>query len=229
MKRTISKKITIALLSALVAVCMGFVVLLSRPAAQANAEELNTFSLYTLTFMDGENVLGTIEATEGDKLSSMNMSSINTEKEGFRFKGWSYTENGEVLDLEAETVTNNSVLYAVYKKLFLVTVFTPRNVTMVIEEGQKLSDFFLSCIPPEGYVFKGFSYTENGEILDLTKVIVDRDMTLCAVYDKVDNPSNMNEVNKVIGIIFGILLTALVVEIAFCIKRYHKKQGGKTK
>ena len=39
MKRTINKKIIIALLSALVAVCAGFALLLSRPAAQAKAEE----------------------------------------------------------------------------------------------------------------------------------------------------------------------------------------------
>lgn len=49
MKRTISKKIIIALLSALVAVCAGFALLLSRPAAQAKAEE----TTLTVTFMRG--------------------------------------------------------------------------------------------------------------------------------------------------------------------------------
>lgn len=71
---------------------------------------------YTLTFKDGENVLGTAEAAQGDKLSALDISAISTTKEGYTFKGWSYTENGDVLDLEAETVTENKTLYAVYEK-----------------------------------------------------------------------------------------------------------------
>lgn len=71
---------------------------------------------YTLTFKDGENILGTAEAVQGDKLSALDISAISTTKEGYTFKGWSYTENGDVLDLEAETVTENKTLYAVYEK-----------------------------------------------------------------------------------------------------------------
>lgn len=46
MKRTINKKIIVALLSALVTVCMGFALLLSRSATQAHAETIISVSVY---------------------------------------------------------------------------------------------------------------------------------------------------------------------------------------
>ena len=55
MKRTINKKIIIALLSALVAVCAGFALLLSRPAAQAKAEGTTETPTYSETWVIKEN------------------------------------------------------------------------------------------------------------------------------------------------------------------------------
>lgn len=128
---------------------------------------------YTLTFKDGEDVLGTVEATEGDKLSALDLSSISTAKEGYTFKGWSYTENGELIDFEAETVTEAKTLYAVYAK---------------------------NTEPTEP------EQPDNP-----------------AQPDKPSDSSNTNEAKKVIGITFGVLLIALAVAIAFRVKRYRKK------
>ena len=128
---------------------------------------------YTITFMNGEDVLGTVEATEGDKLSALDMSSINAVKEGYTFKGWSYSENGELIDLEEETVTEAKTLYAVYEK---------------------------NAEPTEP------EQPDNP-----------------AQPDKPSDSSNANEVKKVIGITFGLLLIALAVAIAFRVKHYRKK------
>lgn len=71
---------------------------------------------YTLTFKDGENVLGTAEAAQGDKLSALDLSAISTTKEGYTFKGWSLTNGGELIDLDTVTVTGDITLYAVHEK-----------------------------------------------------------------------------------------------------------------
>ena len=82
---------------------------------------------YTLTFMNGEDVLGTVEATGGDKLSALELPFFLPVVAGKDFKGWSYEENGDVLDLEAETVTEAKTLYAVYEDVVPDTPDNPDN------------------------------------------------------------------------------------------------------
>lgn len=70
----------------------------------------------TVVFKDGATSLKTVTVDLGAKASEIDISDLELEKNGYKFKGWSNTEGGDVIDLETVSVNEYTVLYAVYEK-----------------------------------------------------------------------------------------------------------------
>ena len=66
---------------------------------------------YTVTYMDGENSLGTEQVYENAHPTA---NGINTHKKGYEFQGWAETATGVVVDLNAITISAAKTLYAQY-------------------------------------------------------------------------------------------------------------------
>ena len=66
---------------------------------------------YTVTYMDGENSLGTEQVYEGNKPTA---NGINTHKKGYEFQGWAETATGAIVDLNSITIEAAKTLYAQY-------------------------------------------------------------------------------------------------------------------
>ena len=66
---------------------------------------------YTVTYKDGETVLGTEQVFENEHPTA---DGINTHKKGYEFQGWAETADGDVVDLDDITITAAKTLYAQY-------------------------------------------------------------------------------------------------------------------
>lgn len=83
---------------------------------------VNLYAVYdvegkaTVVFKDGATSLKTVTVDLGTKASEIDISDLKLEKDGYKFKGWSKTEGGDVVDLETVSVNEYTVLYAVYEK-----------------------------------------------------------------------------------------------------------------
>ena len=83
---------------------------------------VNLYAVYdvdgkaTVVFKDGATSLKTVTVDLGTKASEIDLSDLELEKNGYKFKGWSKTEGGDVVDLETVSVNEYTVLYAVYEK-----------------------------------------------------------------------------------------------------------------
>ena len=83
-----------------------------RTWLEANATRFDC----TVVFKDGATSLKTVTVDLGTKASEIDLSDLKLEKNGYKFKGWSKTEGGDVIDLEIVSVNEYTVLYAVYEK-----------------------------------------------------------------------------------------------------------------
>ena len=83
-----------------------------RTWLEANATRFDC----TVVFKDGATSLKTVTVDLGTKASEIDLSDLELEKNGYKFKGWSKTEGGDVVDLETVSVNEYTVLYAVYEK-----------------------------------------------------------------------------------------------------------------
>ena len=109
----------------------------------------------------------------------------------YTFEGWSLTEGGEIVDLTTLQITQDETYYAVFSyevETFTITwdvegVLT----TQTYNYGQTL--FWDNQTPTKPstldiqFTFKGWSKTQNGEVLDLNEVMACNDMTLYAVFE----------------------------------------------
>mgnify|MGYP002515645954 FL=1 len=177
MKRTISKKIIIALLSALVAVCMGFAVLLSRPAAQANAETLITITIY-----DGNSGTKIDSAQLDTSLGAQKFPDSLTEKltayfgsdesQYYGVQTFDTSSDGSSTWATYETMKNSSFLGNKNVNLFIYTKSivhikllngsTERGI-LTVPYTKKINDITLddlnavSGVPKSNYILKGFT------------------------------------------------------------------------
>ena len=131
-------------------------------------------NVYTVTFMDGNDVYKTFENQNYGDIISLN----NPEKIGYTFKYWSLKENGD--KYSPLKVTGNMTLYAVYE-------IKKCNVTYIVD-GIKTKietyDYGTVLNPEEpikeGYTFKYWSLTDGGE--EYSIITLTDDITLYAVF-----------------------------------------------
>ena len=88
---------------------------------------------YTVTYKDGETILGTEQVFENEHPTA---DGINTHKKGYEFQGWAETVDGAVVDLDDITITAAKNLFAQYT----VKDCSPKGVkfSMAID-GSKIS------------------------------------------------------------------------------------------
>ena len=88
---------------------------------------------YTVTYKDGETVLGTEQVFENEHPTA---DGINTHKKGYEFQGWAETVDGAVVDLDDITITAAKNLFAQYT----VMDCSPKGVKFSMAvDGSKIS------------------------------------------------------------------------------------------
>ena len=94
---------------------------------------------YTVTYKDGETVLGTEQVFENEHPTA---DGINTHKKGYEFQGWAETVDGAVVDLDDITITAAKNLFAQYT----VKDCSPMGVkfSMVPQPNELTSDYQLT-------------------------------------------------------------------------------------
>lgn len=152
-----------------------------------------TVNSYTVTFINGENRTPvTANYGSAPSYTGSEPTKAATEDYHYTFVGWAKTENGETTDLSKETVTGDITYYAIFSETRIR--FTVRWIT----DGKETSSYAsLDSAPVYGgeqpvkaasaefeYTFKGWSKTQDGETVDLSKESVTADVTYYAVFAK---------------------------------------------
>lgn len=113
----------------------------------------------------------------------------STEEYDYRFKGWSLTEGGELVELTDFTVKGELTFYAVFeevKKQFTVTFSIDGTETSYKADKGSVPFYEGTPVkesdPQYNYTFAGWSLSEDGEIIELSSQIVDRDIVYYAVF-----------------------------------------------
>ena len=189
---------------------------------------------YTVTFMDGNTELTALEFEYESSVTAP----ANPTKDGYIFKGWS-PELPETMPDENITVSavwemipeeptdedeTNHVIIITPPKTAWQVVFYPNG-----GEGSMNAEVFVEgeeeALPKnsfyrDGYVFKGWSLTPEGEVfyIDEETVVIDKTTYLYAVWEKIpDTPQTPEKPNIptipiiIAGIIVGLLVMILVI------------------
>ena len=149
---------------------------------------------FTVSFVDQDGkVITTSEVGDGKTVSKP----TNPTLDGYTFKHWSLTKNGEPYDFSTP-VTANLTLYAVWEKnpepvtTYTVTFVSGEGASTIpsqtVESGKAViepSDPTLS-----GYTFKHWSLTKNGEAYDFSTPVT-ANLTLYAVWEKKQNQTEV--------------------------------------
>lgn len=113
----------------------------------------------------------------------------STEDYEYHFKGWSLTEGGELVDLSEFTVDGEKTFYAVFeevKKQFTVTFSVDGTETSYKADKGSVPFYEGTPVkesdPQYNYTFAGWSLSEDGEVIELSSQIVDRDIVYYAVF-----------------------------------------------
>ena len=135
-------------------------------------------------------------------------------RDGYIFKGWSTSADGTEIDESAFTKSTEVTLYAVWEKsedplvtitldldggAFVVaelpTSFTVKAGTVIAADNEKLA----VLVPAkDGFTFKGWSAEKGGAVL--TSFTADKDATLYAVWEKIEQPAEITMVVRVNGV-----------------------------
>ncbi len=130
---------------------------------------------FVVTFDAGTNgTCSTSSLTEASAGAGITLPSC-TAKDGYVFKGWSTTENGTTADAGMAGATykpsSDCTLYAVYNKLYMVTIVTPENGTLVVKKGdtpvqsgssfEDGTTFTVEATPNVGYKFRNWQAVDN--------------------------------------------------------------------
>ena len=132
---------------------------------------------YEVTFMNGTEVYYSASVSEGSALPRPEKDPVKEEDDSFTytFKGWSRTENGEIVDLDSVSVTESLTFHAVFDAVEKTRYYT---VTFVDWDGKVLSEQKIaagqSAVEPSapsrvGYTFIGWD-KEFSEITVRTEV-----------------------------------------------------------
>ena len=134
---------------------------------------------YTVTFKNGMETYGEPQIVKYGQ--NAEAPETNPEKEYFRFKHWSLTENGPAYTF-TEPVTTDLTLHAVYERIQYRVKFI--NDGTIIKDENVDAGTLISPIEAtkEGYDFRRWSESPNGSEYDFNTPL-SRDLTLYAVYE----------------------------------------------
>lgn len=117
---------------------------------------------YDVTYMNGTKVFYSAKVEEGAALPVPTMDPTKEEDDTYTytFKGWSLTENGEIVDLASVTVTEAMTFYAVFeqKPVYTVTFVDWDGETVLSEQKVEAGKAATAPEVParEGYTFTGW-------------------------------------------------------------------------
>lgn len=117
---------------------------------------------YDVTYMNGTEVFYSAKVEEGAALPVPTMDPTKEEDDTYTytFKGWSLTENGEIVDLASVTVTEAMTFYAVFeqKPVYTVTFVDWDGETVLSEQKVEAGKAATAPEVParEGYTFTGW-------------------------------------------------------------------------
>lgn len=118
----------------------------------------------------------TLSMFEGSRLPGCDF----TEPIHVMFKGWSLTPDGEILSSDYR-ITSDTTLYAVWEKFYIIWVGNDGDYYRFFYGENDLPSCTLT--PPEGYLFDGWSYSPDGEIIS-GKLNVTEDTSIYPVWAK---------------------------------------------
>ncbi len=157
---------------------------------------------------------------------------------GQQFKGWSLTNNGEVIGTATYNVTEPITLYAIWEDIPVVNYtisFNANNGTGTMQNVEYAGTYTLpTCTftAPTGKQFKGWATSANGEAISGTTYNVTEDTELFAIWEDIpqtptnpenpqppvnpnepQNPEQPKDTNNGLGVgaIIGIVLASLLV------------------
>ena len=157
---------------------------------------------------------------------------------GQQFKGWSLTNNGEVIGTATYNVTEPITLYAIWEDIPVVNYtisFNANNGTGTMQNVEYAGTYTLpTCTftAPTGKQFKGWSTSANGNVIEGATINITADTELFAIWEDIpqtptnpenpqppvnpnepQNPEQPEDTNKGLGVgaIIGIVLASLVV------------------
>ena len=187
---------------------------------------------YTITFKDGDTQITILDILEFEYESSVT-APANPTKDGYIFKGWSP-------ELPEKMPAKNITVKALWEKIpepaagesqLIIQSKTAWQVVFYPNggEGNMNAEVFVEgeeeALPKnsfyrDGYVFKGWSLTPEGEVfyIDEETVVIDKTTYLYAVWEEIpDTPQTPEKPNIptipiiIAGIIVGLLVMILVI------------------
>ena len=157
-------------------------------------EEEEEINYFTVLFMVDGREYSSNKVEEGKKASAPSAPS----KEGYTFKGWSKEENGSVSSVSV-TVTEDITFYAVFEKIEYTVTFY---VDGVKKDTQKVGVNESASVPSnpskEGYIFKGWSETEDGTVVNVGNIVITSNMSFYAVFEKKEPEKKTFEIKFVV-------------------------------
>ncbi len=161
---------------------------------------------YVVVFKNGSTTVDEKTVEHGQKLPTV----TNPTQSGYTFKGWSLTQDGELVDFDAYVVKQDVTLYAIFKEnessgpsgpSTPATSWTVKFMangsewdSMKVDDGKKPQR--VPDDPENGYmIFAGWSLTEDGDqIKDVASYKVTKNTTFYAVFE--ENPNDDETIRK---------------------------------
>jgi uncharacterized repeat protein (TIGR02543 family) len=117
---------------------------------------------YVVNFLVGGENYGWTEVYYGEQVVE---SFDEPTQDGYKFLGWSTSQNGSVIDLAKLTITENTTLYAVFEQItYSVTLYDKDNKASSEQIAEGATFKFPSLEAAEGYTFQGWSTTQGGVV-----------------------------------------------------------------
>ena len=162
--------------------------------------EIDSIDQYTIHYNGNGNTSGSMEDSTCEIEENCTLRQNRYLKEGYLFRGWSKSANGEVLYTDASTLTdittrNSITLYAIWEECSGLDCHIPdtftitfdydggvgTEITRTVFEGEKIGD--LPETSKDNNIFTGWVDEDN---LVVTKdTIVNKNMTIKAVWSKI--------------------------------------------
>ena len=163
--------------------CKYIVAFVNGEENSALDEKCQKHTRYDVEFL----VDGNLYEKQSVLYSSAAMLPAEPVKDGYTFRHWSKTTDGEKADVEAEAITEDTVFYAVFEKN--PVYYT---VTFVVN-GEEYASYSVleneyAKVPEspslEGYEFIGWSESENGTVVSPENIPVNSGAVYYAVFEK---------------------------------------------
>lgn len=150
-----------------------------------------------ITFMSDGTQVYSVNASAG---STYDLSKVGTpSKEGYGFLGWSTEEGSARVAYDADdavTATESITLHAVWEKLVEVTYHNNgKTETEYYEAGSEVT---LKTVSKDGYKFKGWSASVDGQVLE-SPLTVYRNVDLFAIWEKEEQSPSSDKIIVIDG------------------------------